>query len=107
METDNYLKPDFAKTAPNAALKYAYDHPQAPQLPADAARSADEVNSGWSKEDALLKWLAEDFFRKNTGQPLYVERQTCRRWRVPAPRALAFLPRACAPRSRKRSRKTG
>jgi hypothetical protein len=64
---DNYLKPDFAKTGLNAAIKYAYDHPGAPQLPADAVRSADDVNAGWSKEDALLKWLTEDFFRQNNG----------------------------------------
>jgi hypothetical protein len=64
---DNYLQPDFAKTAPNAPLKYAYDHPQAPQLPADALRSADAVAAAWSKEDALLKWISEDFFRNNAG----------------------------------------
>jgi hypothetical protein len=64
---DNYLQPAFAKNAPNAAVQYAYDHPQAPQLPAEALRSADEVNAGWSKEDALLKWVTEDFFRNNAG----------------------------------------
>jgi len=64
---DSYLQPAFAKTAPNAAMQYAYDHPQAPQLPAEALRSADEVNGAWSKEDALLKWLTEDFFRNNAG----------------------------------------
>jgi hypothetical protein len=65
--TDNYLKPEFARTAANAALKYAYDHPQAPQLAPDVLLSAAEVNAAWSKEDALLKWLAEDFFRNNSG----------------------------------------
>ncbi|HTB21063.1 MAG TPA: hypothetical protein VK708_23225 [Bryobacteraceae bacterium] len=64
---DDYLKPEFARSASNAALKYAYDHPQEPQLPADVLRSADEVNAAWSKEDALMKWLGDDFFRNNAG----------------------------------------
>jgi hypothetical protein len=64
---DNYLKPEFAKTAPDAALNYAYGHPQAPQLPTDVLRPPDDVNAGWSKEDALLKWLTDDFFSNNPG----------------------------------------
>jgi hypothetical protein len=64
---DDYLKPEFARSVPNAAVKYAYDHPQAPQLPPDVLRSADEVNAAWSKEDGLLKWLTEDFFPNNSG----------------------------------------
>ena len=63
----NYLQPDFAKTAANAPVQYAYAHPQAPQLPPDALRPAADVNAGWSKEDALLKWLTEEFFRNNAG----------------------------------------
>jgi hypothetical protein len=65
--TDNYLKPEFARTTANAAVKYAYDHPEAPQLPPDVRLSPDEVKAAWSKEDALLKWVAEDFFRNNAG----------------------------------------
>lgn len=64
---ENYLQPAFAKTAPNAPLKYAYDHPQAPQLSPDALRPAAEVSAGWAKEDALLKWFSEDFLRDNAG----------------------------------------
>jgi hypothetical protein len=64
---DNYLKPDFVRTATNAAMKYAYDHPQAPQLAPEVLLSADEVKAAWSKEDALLKWLTQDFFRDNAG----------------------------------------
>ncbi len=64
---ENYLQAGFAKTAPNAAMKYAYDHPQSPKLPADAMRPDTEVAAGWAKEDALLKWLADDFFRNNPG----------------------------------------
>jgi hypothetical protein len=64
---DNYLQPEFAKNAPNAPLDYAYDHPQSPKLPADALRPSAETNAGWAKEDALLKWLTEDYFRNNSG----------------------------------------
>ena len=63
---ENYLQPAFSKTAPNAALKYAYDHPQAPTLPADALRPAADVASGWTKEDAVLTWLS-DYFSNNAG----------------------------------------
>lgn len=63
--TDIYLQPAFARTAPNAAVKYAYDHPQSPQLPADALRPADEVAAGYGKEDALLKWASGEFFPNN------------------------------------------
>ncbi len=64
---ENYLQPAFAKTADNAPLKYAYDHPQAPQLAADVLRPAVDVNAGWANEDAVLKWLTEDYFRNNAG----------------------------------------
>jgi hypothetical protein len=64
---ETYLQPAFAKTAPNAPLKYAYDHPQAPGLTADVVRPAAEVSAGWSKEDAVLKWLTDDYFPNNAG----------------------------------------
>lgn len=64
---ENYLRPEFAKTAPNAAVKYAYEHAQAPQLPTDLRRPAAEVEDGWAKEDAVLTWLAADYFPNNPG----------------------------------------
>lgn len=64
---ETYLQPAFAKTAPNSPVKYAYDHPQAPGLPADALLPAADVSTGWSKEDAVLKWLTEDYFLNNAG----------------------------------------
>ena len=64
---ENYLQAAFAKTAPNAPVKYAYDHPQAPKLTPDVLLPAAETSAGWAKEDALLKWLTEDYFRNNAG----------------------------------------
>jgi hypothetical protein len=64
---DNYLQPAFAKTAANAPLQYAYDHPQAPGLPTDQRLPAADTRTAWAKEDALLDWLASDFFRNNAG----------------------------------------
>lgn len=63
----NYLQADFGKTAANAPVKYAYEHPQSPYLPANALRSTAEVNAGWDKENASLKWLAEQYFPNNLG----------------------------------------
>ena len=64
---ENYLKPEFAKSAPNAPVQYAYDHPESPKLPAEARRSDAEVAAGWAKEDALLNWLTGDYFPANPG----------------------------------------
>ena len=64
---ENYLKPEFAKTAPNAPVQYAYEHPQSPKLPGDAMRPETEIAAGWAKEDALLKWLSDNYFPKNAG----------------------------------------
>lgn len=64
---ENYLQPAFAKTGPNAPVKYAYDHPQAPRLPADALRPSREVDAAWAKEEAALKWLGETYFPNNAG----------------------------------------
>jgi hypothetical protein len=62
-----YLRPAFVKTAPNAPMKYAYDHPQSPKLPADDMLAPAEVTAAWSKEDELLSWLSGDFFAANSG----------------------------------------
>jgi hypothetical protein len=64
---DDYLKPEFARTSPNAPLRYAYAHPQAPELPLDMLRPAAEVRAAWSKEDALLTWLSGEYFGANPG----------------------------------------
>jgi hypothetical protein len=62
-----YLTLAFAKTAQNAPLKYAYDHPQSPKLPADDRLPAADVTAAWSKEDEALRWLSGEYFPANAG----------------------------------------
>jgi hypothetical protein len=62
-----YLTAAFVKTAPNAPLKYAYDHPQSPKLPADDLLPAADVTAAWNKEDELLRWLSGEYFPANAG----------------------------------------
>lgn len=64
---DAYLQPAFVKTAPNAAVKYAYDHPENAKLPAEDLLPAADVSAGWNKEDELLRWLAGEYFPANAG----------------------------------------
>jgi len=64
---EKYLQPAFAKTAPNAPLKYAYDHQADPKLPADALRPAAETEAAWTKEDTVMQWLAEVYLPANAG----------------------------------------
>jgi hypothetical protein len=59
----NYLAASFK---PNP-LAYAYDHPDSPKLPADAGRARADVDAAYTKEDALMKWMAEEFFPANPG----------------------------------------
>ena len=64
---DDYLQPDFIKSGDARPLKYAYDHPQSPNLPQDALAPVEAIEESYSKEEALLKWLVEDFFPKDRG----------------------------------------
>jgi len=62
-----YLQPAFVNTAPNAPVKYAYDHPQSPKLPAEDLLTPAEVAAAWSREDELLGWLSGQYFPANAG----------------------------------------
>ena len=64
---EEYLQPAFAKTAANAPLKYAYDHPESPKLPANDLLPAGDVNAAWNREDDLLRWLSAEYFPANPG----------------------------------------
>jgi hypothetical protein len=63
----DYLRPEFVKSPSFPALKYAYDHPQSPVLPADARRSQDEVNAAYTSQEGLLTWLTAQFFPSEAG----------------------------------------
>lgn len=64
---DAYLQPAFAKTAPNAPLKYAYDHPQNANLPSEDLLPPADIIAAWAKEDELLRWLSDEYFPANAG----------------------------------------
>lgn len=66
----NYLQPAFVKGSEFPAVKYAYDHPEAPFLAQDALLPLAEVDAAYAKEGAALKWLAEDFFPANAGSSM-------------------------------------
>ena len=61
-----YLKSDLAKDE-KYPLKYAYEHPDSPKLPAEALLSKAEVDAYYVKEDAALDWMTKDFFPANPG----------------------------------------
>lgn len=62
-----YLKPAFVKGPDFPPLKYAYAHPQNPQLPPDVLASPAEVDAAYAKEEDTLRWLTGDFFSANAG----------------------------------------
>jgi hypothetical protein len=64
---DDYLKPDFAKTPPNAALAYAYTHPDNPKVPDEDRLSPDEVNAAYAKEETSLDWVVANIFNVAPG----------------------------------------
>ena len=59
----NYIQPAFT----DSPLKFAYEHPAAPTLPAAARRPADDVDAAYALEEGALKSLAADFFPANAG----------------------------------------
>ncbi len=62
-----YLKPAFVQSEGYPTLKYAYAHPDAPQLPVQQFRTAVDIQDAYVKEDALLKWLSEAYIPANPG----------------------------------------
>ncbi len=63
----NYLQPAFAKAENYPPLKYAYAHPDKPNLPAEALLPNADVESAYAKEDEVLAWLTNEFFPSNHG----------------------------------------
>jgi hypothetical protein len=57
----NYLQPAYIKGSDFPPVKFAYNHPQSPLLAQEARLPTAGVEAAYAKEDALLKWLVEDF----------------------------------------------
>lgn len=62
-----YLQAPYTVSPMSSPMKLAYDHPDHPRLPADALRSTDDLDAAFAKEDALIKWLVDDFSPTNPG----------------------------------------
>jgi len=60
-----YLKPDYAKGLMYPPLKLAFSHPELPKLPREALREEAEVQAAYAKEEAMIRWLVEDYFAAN------------------------------------------
>jgi hypothetical protein len=61
-----YLQHAFTKDD-EYTLKYAYDHPQSPKLPAEMLLDKKDVDAAYASEAATLAWLTESFFAANPG----------------------------------------
>ena len=61
-----YLKHALTKDS-QYPLKYAYEHPDSPKLPAEALLSKAEVDAAFAKEDAALQWITAEFLPANPG----------------------------------------
>jgi hypothetical protein len=64
-DDDDYVQPWWLRG--HTPLRYAYEHPQQPQLPREAVRPAAGVEAAFAKEDAAMKWLLEEFLPANPG----------------------------------------
>lgn len=65
-DEQDYVKPEFIN-GPGPALRYAYDHPGSPNLPADVLLSKSQVDQAFANEEATLKWAAEVFVPAEAG----------------------------------------
>jgi hypothetical protein len=60
-----YLKPTFVQSDSYPALKYAYEHPNAPQVPMQEYRTGTDIQNSYAKEEGLLKWLQSEYLPGN------------------------------------------
>jgi hypothetical protein len=63
----DFLQPDFRNASTYPPLRYAYDHPDSPQLPQTALLPKADVDTAFSREDEVLAWLTKDFFPSDAG----------------------------------------
>ena len=57
----NYLTKAFKGDFIYPPTRYAYAHPDHPQLPAEALLSKSAVDAAFAREDELVGWLIDDF----------------------------------------------
>lgn len=63
----NYLTKAFRGDFVYPPTRYAYAHPDHPQLPAEALRNKEAVEAAFAREDELIDWLTDDFIPGHRG----------------------------------------
>ena len=63
----DYLIPLFCHGQIYPPIRYAYNHPDQPKLPARALRPGADVDKAYANADAALKWLTEELMRVDSG----------------------------------------
>jgi len=63
---DDYVQPWWTKQG-HTPLRYAYEHPEHPQIPSEAVREPERVEATQAKQEAVLHFLVDNFFPANLG----------------------------------------
>jgi hypothetical protein len=63
----DYLTPRFSRGESYPPVRFAYHHPDQPQLPAEALRSTADIDKAYANADATLKWLTEELLPGDSG----------------------------------------
>jgi hypothetical protein len=63
----NYLTKPFKSDFTYPPTRYAYSHPDHPQLPAEALLNKSAVDAAFAREDELIDWLIDDFLPDHHG----------------------------------------
>lgn len=63
----NYLTKAFREEFVYPPTRYAYAHPDHPQLPAEALLNKEAVDAAFAKEGELIAWLTDDFLPDHVG----------------------------------------
>jgi hypothetical protein len=66
-EAGLYAKTGFGRRNYLTPLEYAFDNPKDERLPPDAVLTPEEIDAGYAREEAVLRWLVEEFFPENPG----------------------------------------
>lgn len=69
-----YLAKDFNKGVLNP-LRYAYENPKFADLPLAANNPRQEIDQAYASEEALVKFLADEFFPANPGSRFILNRE--------------------------------
>jgi hypothetical protein len=62
-----HLQPEFEKNLVSGTVRYSYDNPKPARLPEQAFRPKNEIDAGYDREAAVIRWLEEEYFPANPG----------------------------------------